>query len=38
MSEKKQKSTIAKVTQVVVWMMLIVTILGAVLGGLAGFL
>ncbi|WP_127848879.1 DUF4044 domain-containing protein [Lacticaseibacillus hulanensis] len=38
MSEKKKKSTMAKVTQVVVWMMLIVTILGAVLGGLASFM
>jgi cell division septal protein FtsQ len=37
-SEKKKKSTIAKVTQVVVWMMLIVTILGAVIGGISGFM
>lgn len=38
MSEKKKKSTIAKVTQVVVWMMLLVTVLGAVIGGLSGFM
>lgn len=33
---KKKKSTMAKVTQVVVWLMLIVTIFGALAGALAG--
>ncbi|WDF81679.1 DUF4044 domain-containing protein [Lacticaseibacillus pabuli] len=34
---KEKKSTMAKVVQVVVWLMLIVTVLAAVLGAVASF-
>ncbi|MCH4008453.1 DUF4044 domain-containing protein [Companilactobacillus sp.] len=38
MNDKKPKSTLSKIIQVVVWMMIIVTILGVVLGALPGLL
>ncbi|WP_125589497.1 DUF4044 domain-containing protein [Companilactobacillus jidongensis] len=36
--EKKPKSTLTKITQVVVWLMILVTIGGIVLGSLMSFI
>ncbi|WP_125567734.1 MULTISPECIES: DUF4044 domain-containing protein [Companilactobacillus] len=36
--EKKPKSTLTKITQVVVWLMILVTIGGVILGSLMSFI
>ncbi|WP_076613317.1 DUF4044 domain-containing protein [Companilactobacillus versmoldensis] len=38
MNDKKPKSTLSKIIQTVVWLMIIVTILGVALGAVTGFL
>ncbi|AYE37992.1 DUF4044 domain-containing protein [Companilactobacillus pabuli] len=38
MDDKKPKSTLTKITQVVVWLMILVTIGGVVLGAVMSFI